>query len=180
MVTTGGEIAFITRMIEESLRLRERVIWYTTMLGKLSSVSVLIETLLEHKNNNYAVTEFVQGNKTRRWAISWSWTDLRPTVVRSIPPPSPIPPNNQTNNYLVHSTRHHRHPQTPPPLPLRIHIHHTIRVHRRGKRQDRLRALRPTRPMAVAQEPRHGSRVCNAERLVSAGASQDAEPGCDG
>ncbi|KAI2975231.1 hypothetical protein CBS147323_1101 [Aspergillus niger] len=80
MVTTGGEIAFITRMIEESLRLRERVIWYTTMLGKLSSVSVLIETLLEHKNNNYAVTEFVQGNKTRRWAISWSWTDLRPTV----------------------------------------------------------------------------------------------------
>ncbi|GLA47915.1 hypothetical protein AnigIFM63604_002855 [Aspergillus niger] len=80
MVTTGGEIAFITRMIEESLRLRERVIWYTTMLGKLSSVSVLIETLLEHKNNNYAVTEFVQGNKTRRWAIAWSWTDLRPTV----------------------------------------------------------------------------------------------------
>ncbi|OJZ90329.1 hypothetical protein ASPFODRAFT_28840 [Aspergillus luchuensis CBS 106.47] len=80
MVTTGGEIAFITRMIEESLHLRERVIWYTTMLGKLSSVSVLIETLLEHKNNNYAVTEFVQGNKTRRWAIAWSWTDLRPTV----------------------------------------------------------------------------------------------------
>ncbi|GAT19611.1 DUF890 domain protein [Aspergillus luchuensis] len=80
MVTTGGEIAFITRMIEESLHLRERVIWYTTMLGKLGSVSVLIETLLEHKNNNYAVTEFVQGNKTRRWAIAWSWTDLRPTV----------------------------------------------------------------------------------------------------
>ncbi|KAI2815667.1 hypothetical protein CBS115989_7489 [Aspergillus niger] len=58
----------------------EEMSWYTTMLGKLSSVSVLIETLLEHKNNNYAVTEFVQGNKTRRWAISWSWTDLRPTV----------------------------------------------------------------------------------------------------
>ncbi|OJJ72350.1 hypothetical protein ASPBRDRAFT_42038 [Aspergillus brasiliensis CBS 101740] len=78
MVTTGGEIAFVTRMIEESLRLRERVTWYTTMLGKLSSVSVLIEALLEHKNNNYAVTEFIQGNKTRRWAIAWSWTDLRP------------------------------------------------------------------------------------------------------
>ncbi|PYH87669.1 DUF890 domain protein [Aspergillus ellipticus CBS 707.79] len=80
MVTSGGEIAFITRMIEESLRLRDKVHWYTSMLGKLSSVSVLIEKLLEHKNNNYAVTEFVQGNKTRRWAIAWSWSDLRPTV----------------------------------------------------------------------------------------------------
>lgn len=129
MVTTGGEIAFITRMIEESLHLRERVIWYTTMLGKLGSVSVLIETLLEHKNNNYAVTEFVQGNKTRRWAIAWSWTDLRPTVVRSTPL-YPIFSNNKSNDPLVHSTRHRRHPQTPPPLPLRIHLHNTVRVHR--------------------------------------------------
>lgn len=179
MVTTGGEIAFITRMIEESLHLRERVIWYTTMLGKLSSVSVLIETLLEHKNNNYAVTEFVQGNKTRRWAIAWSWTDLRPTVVRSIPL-YPIPPNIKPNNHLVHSPRHHRHPQTPPPLPLRIHLHHTVRVHRRNQQQNRHRTLRPACPMALAQEPRHRSGIRHAERVVSTGASQDAEPGCDG
>lgn len=81
MVTTGGEIAFVTRMIEESLELRERVQWYTSMLGKLSSVSVLVEKLMEYGNHNYAVTEFVQGNKTKRWAIAWSWADLRPEMV---------------------------------------------------------------------------------------------------
>ncbi|PLB46137.1 DUF890 domain protein [Aspergillus steynii IBT 23096] len=80
MVTDGGEIAFVSRMIEESLELREKVLWYTSMLGKLSSVSVLVESLIELKNHNYAVTEFVQGNKTKRWAIAWSWADLRPSV----------------------------------------------------------------------------------------------------
>jgi 23S rRNA (adenine1618-N6)-methyltransferase len=81
MVTEGGEIAFVYRMIEESLRLRERVVWYSSMLGKLSSVSVIVEKLMEHGNNNYAVTEFVQGSKTKRWAVAWSWTDLRPSMV---------------------------------------------------------------------------------------------------
>ncbi|KAJ0415727.1 hypothetical protein BJY00DRAFT_317547 [Aspergillus carlsbadensis] len=87
MVTPGGEVSFVSRMIDESLQLRERVQWYTSMLGKLSSVSVLIERLGELGNHNYAVTEFVQGNKTRRWAIAWSWSDLRPNVAvaRGIP-----------------------------------------------------------------------------------------------
>jgi 23S rRNA (adenine1618-N6)-methyltransferase len=84
MVTPGGEIAFISEMIEESLQLRDRVQWYTTMFGKLSSVSVAVENLIEIGNHNYAVTEFVQGNKTRRWAVAWSWGDLRPTTVSEI------------------------------------------------------------------------------------------------
>jgi 23S rRNA (adenine1618-N6)-methyltransferase len=84
MVTPGGEVSFVSRMIDESLQLRKRVQWYTSMLGKLSSVSVLIERLAKLGNNNYAVTEFVQGNKTRRWAIAWSWDDLRPTVVCTV------------------------------------------------------------------------------------------------
>lgn len=81
MVTPGGEIEFVSRMIEESLRLREQVIWYTSMLGKLSSVSVIVEKLIQHGNHNYAVTEFVQGTKTRRWAVAWSWGDMRPAMV---------------------------------------------------------------------------------------------------
>ena len=70
MVTPGGEIAFVSRMIEESLQLRDRVQWYTTMLGKLSSVSVVVKKLLSLGNTNYALTTFVQGTKTRRWAQS--------------------------------------------------------------------------------------------------------------
>jgi 23S rRNA (adenine1618-N6)-methyltransferase len=81
MVTQGGEVAFVSRMVEQSLQLRETVQWYTSMLGKLSSLSAIIEILLEAGNNNWAVTEFIQGTKTRRWAIAWSWKDLRPTMV---------------------------------------------------------------------------------------------------
>ncbi|KAJ5665428.1 uncharacterized protein N7477_007876 [Penicillium maclennaniae] len=60
MVTSGGEVAFVTRMIEESMQLRTRVQWYTSMLGKLSSVAALVETLTKNNNHNYAVAELVQ------------------------------------------------------------------------------------------------------------------------
>lgn len=81
MVTPGGEVAFVTRMIEESMQLRTQVQWYTSMLGKFSSVTVLVETLMTNNNHNYAVTELVQG-KTKRWALAWSWGDRHPKTVR--------------------------------------------------------------------------------------------------
>jgi 23S rRNA (adenine1618-N6)-methyltransferase len=82
MIAPGGEVEFVIRMINESLQLRDRIQWYTSMLGKLSSVTTLAERLTEHNNKNYAVTEFVQGNKTKRWAVAWSWGDRRPAMVR--------------------------------------------------------------------------------------------------
>ncbi|RDL30837.1 uncharacterized protein BP5553_10182 [Venustampulla echinocandica] len=90
MVTPGGEVAFVSRMINQSLVLRERVQWYTSMLGKFSSLATLIEELKKNGIENYAATEFVQGNRTRRWAIAWSFDDLRPRMafsrnVNSIP-----------------------------------------------------------------------------------------------
>jgi 23S rRNA (adenine1618-N6)-methyltransferase len=81
MVTKGGEVDFILRMVQESLELRDKVKWYTSMLGMLSSVSTVVENLKTLKNDNYAVTEFVQGTKTKRWAVAWSWTDWRPAMV---------------------------------------------------------------------------------------------------
>jgi 23S rRNA (adenine1618-N6)-methyltransferase len=78
MVTEGGEVGFINRIFEESLVLRERVQWYTAMVGFLSSLTRVVDKLWEHKIDNYAITEFHQGNKTRRWAIAWSFQPLRP------------------------------------------------------------------------------------------------------
>ncbi len=83
MVTPGGEVAFVTRMIQESLTLRDRVEWYTTMVGKLSSVPVIVEKLKSVGVSTWAVTEFVQGSKTRRWGIAWSWGDMQPRMVNT-------------------------------------------------------------------------------------------------
>lgn len=81
MVTPGGEVAFVTRMIEESCRLKDRVQWYTTMLGKFGSVGTMVEKLKERGISNWAVKEFVQGTRTRRWGVAWSWGDMRPSMV---------------------------------------------------------------------------------------------------
>jgi 23S rRNA (adenine1618-N6)-methyltransferase len=81
MVSAGGEVAFTERVITDSLDLKEGVQWYTTMLGKHSSVATVIEILKSHQIDNYAVTEFVQGSKTRRWGLAWSYGDLRPRMV---------------------------------------------------------------------------------------------------
>lgn len=78
MVTEGGEVGFISRLFDESLVLRGRVQWYTAMVGFLASLTRIVDKLWEHKIDNYAITEFQQGNKTRRWAIAWSFRPLRP------------------------------------------------------------------------------------------------------
>lgn len=91
MITSGGELTFVTRMIEESRTLDDQVLWYTAMLGKISSVTSIVETLIAHKNHNYAVTEFIQGSKTRRWAVAWTWTDMRPAMVSPLLPSLLLP-----------------------------------------------------------------------------------------
>ena len=80
MVCDGGEISFIGRIIDESLVLRERVQWYTSMVGKLSNIVPLIERLKVQGCVNRAVGELVQGNKTRRWVLGWSWDGWRPSL----------------------------------------------------------------------------------------------------
>ncbi|KAK0742026.1 hypothetical protein B0T21DRAFT_123503 [Apiosordaria backusii] len=78
MVCDGGEVAHVSRMLEESLILKEEVQWYTSMLGKATSVEILVEKLKANGIDNYAITEFIQGNKTRRWALGWSFGAMRP------------------------------------------------------------------------------------------------------
>ncbi len=81
MVTPGGEVAFVSRMIEESKMLKHRCQWYTSMLGKYSSVEVIVKRLRAIGVENWAVKDLVQGNKTKRWAVAWSWGNMRPSQV---------------------------------------------------------------------------------------------------
>ncbi|KAK6827331.1 hypothetical protein PG987_010672 [Apiospora arundinis] len=76
----GGEVGFIQRLLDESLVLRERVQWYTAMVGKQSSLGIVVDRLRAASIDNYAVAQFVQGHKTRRWAVGWSFETRRPGV----------------------------------------------------------------------------------------------------
>jgi 23S rRNA (adenine1618-N6)-methyltransferase len=83
MICPGGDAGFVLRMVEESRELKDAVRWYTSMLGKLSSVHQVIDRLKEIGINNWAVTLLRAGNKTRRWAVGWSYGDRRPSNVSS-------------------------------------------------------------------------------------------------
>jgi 23S rRNA A1618 N6-methylase RlmF len=96
MVTPGGEVQFVGRMVDESLVLKERCQWYTSMLGKLGSVGDIVEKLKSAGVTNWAVTEFVQGGKTRRWAVAWSHGLRRPKQVATMGLP-PFAPTRYTN-----------------------------------------------------------------------------------
>jgi 23S rRNA (adenine1618-N6)-methyltransferase len=80
MITPGGEVSFVSQIITESSSpaLRKKIQWFSAMLGKLSSVGTIVEVLRERKCNNCAVKEFVQGSRTRRWCVAWSWQGYRP------------------------------------------------------------------------------------------------------
>ncbi|XP_028415215.1 RNA N6-adenosine-methyltransferase mettl16-like [Dendronephthya gigantea] len=77
-VTSGGEVAFVGRMIEDSLRLGSRVKWFTSMLGKKSSLASVLTKLRQNKISNIITTEFCQG-KTMRWGVAWTFLSDVPT-----------------------------------------------------------------------------------------------------
>lgn len=78
MICPGGDLGFATRITEESLVLRDKVRWYTCMLGKLSSVHGVVARLKQEGVSNFAVASLRAGRKTRRWAVGWSFGGWRP------------------------------------------------------------------------------------------------------
>ncbi|KAK5130718.1 hypothetical protein LTR16_001327, partial [Cryomyces antarcticus] len=78
MICEGGDVGFVLRIVDESCLLQSRVQWYTSMLGKLSSVDTVVARLKEVGVANWAVGALRAGAKTRRWVVGWSWQDRRP------------------------------------------------------------------------------------------------------
>ncbi|XP_077246559.1 methyltransferase isoform X2 [Tasmannia lanceolata] len=76
MVCPGGEQAFITQIIEDSVKLKQSFRWYTTMVGRKANLKVLVPKLREVGVSIVKTTEFVQG-QTSRWGLAWSF--LAPT-----------------------------------------------------------------------------------------------------
>ncbi|KAJ4970744.1 hypothetical protein NE237_003843 [Protea cynaroides] len=72
MVCPGGEKAFITRMIEDSVVLKQSFRWYSSLIGRKSNLTALMSKLWEVGVTIVKTTEFVQG-QTSRWGIAWSF-----------------------------------------------------------------------------------------------------------
>lgn len=81
MITDGGDLGFVTCIMKESSISKDDVQWYSAMLGKLASVRTVVEGLMNAGITNWAVTSLQAGNVTKRWAVAWSYDDLRPINV---------------------------------------------------------------------------------------------------
>jgi len=72
MTYPGGEEAFVTEMIEDSVEVvKEKVHWYTTMVGKKGTMKSMRALLYRKGVKVVRTTEFSQG-KTLRWGLAWS------------------------------------------------------------------------------------------------------------
>ncbi|XP_018573896.1 U6 small nuclear RNA (adenine-(43)-N(6))-methyltransferase [Anoplophora glabripennis] len=73
VVSKGGEVEFITKLINESKNLGERVKIYSTMIGQKCSLPTLKKALREVKVESFIETYFCQGNTTR-WGLAWTFS----------------------------------------------------------------------------------------------------------
>lgn len=84
MVCPGGEQAFIKRIINDSVHLKEQIRWYTTMVGRKVNLKVLTTNLRKVGVTIVQTTEFVQG-RTSRWGLAWSFISPSTRTVGVLP-----------------------------------------------------------------------------------------------
>ncbi|KAG0581903.1 hypothetical protein KC19_3G018700 [Ceratodon purpureus] len=82
MVCSGGEEAFVARIIEDSAQLKHVIHWFTTMVGRKVTLKGLSAKLWALGAATVRTTEFVQG-RTSRWGLAWSFTP--PAAVKKNP-----------------------------------------------------------------------------------------------
>lgn len=76
----GGEEAFILDMIHDSLTLRQKITWYSSLIGQKSTLECVERELANFGfgKGNVRVAEFVQGQRgnQRRWGIAWTFMEI--------------------------------------------------------------------------------------------------------
>lgn len=70
----GGEVAFVRRMIQESVSGHGNVLWFTTLVSKSDNMPVLEALLKEAGVRDTRVLEMSQGQKKSR-ILAWSYFD---------------------------------------------------------------------------------------------------------
>lgn len=88
MVYPGGEEAFVRHMIEDSITIKNKVVWFTTMVGKKDTLKMARKLIYSiGATVELRTTEFIQG-KTSRWGVAWTF----------------MAPKNLTMKPLIHHT----------------------------------------------------------------------------
>lgn len=72
----GGEVGFITRMIQESAQRRDLCLWFTSLVSKEANLPILIRTLQTVHVRERRVIELNHGQKRSR-ILAWSFLDER-------------------------------------------------------------------------------------------------------
>ena len=113
-VVGGGEVDFVSKIIEKSLILKEKIMVYTSMLGKKQSLNQLKAIIKEYVQKqvikSFVCTEFCQGF-TKRWGIAWTFIpgiDLKTVPITKSVKSSPpliycVPPLLKQTDYTIES-----------------------------------------------------------------------------
>lgn len=93
LMTAGGEVEFVKKIIQKSKEFQMAIKIFTTMLGHKSSLSVILQEVKTLGITNYCTSEFCQG-WTKRWGIAWTFrNDLPLRLVPVLGQTQPKPPH---------------------------------------------------------------------------------------
>jgi len=68
----GGEVAFISKMITESVKYKKNCLWFTSLVSKKENLSSLYKKLKEINPMQIETVEMIQGQKQTRF-IAWTF-----------------------------------------------------------------------------------------------------------
>jgi 23S rRNA (adenine1618-N6)-methyltransferase len=68
----GGELAFVLRMITQSVAVSDQCRWFTTLVSKSAHVPRLLDALHEVRAKDVRVIEMAQGQKQSR-ILAWAF-----------------------------------------------------------------------------------------------------------
>ncbi|XP_022915811.2 U6 small nuclear RNA (adenine-(43)-N(6))-methyltransferase [Onthophagus taurus] len=100
IITDGGELDFVQKIILESHNFKDRIKIFSSMLGIKRNLKQLIHVLKQSNQvKSFISTEFFQGNTTR-WALAWTFYDYDLNKINQINKnPKPIKPFSYSQNY---------------------------------------------------------------------------------
>ncbi|KAJ1547434.1 hypothetical protein HK096_002967, partial [Nowakowskiella sp. JEL0078] len=73
MICEDGEIGFVLKILRESVVLKDKIRWYSTLVGKKSSVRVLQDAVMEAEGVHKVITKVLRRGNSVRWILCWTF-----------------------------------------------------------------------------------------------------------